>query len=164
MAEQFAVYGLRLEVPEDWRFEFNKKNRKERGDVAFHTPKKNIFFVSWGRLDEALKAFHTLEKQREKSIGRIKGNPNVGKVDVELAGTERIGGHDALLSRVSVHGRRGFMGRGTADRDVWSLHLHCPTSARYYVLYMEVKVPEEYPDQREMFLTVAKSLNCHGAS
>jgi hypothetical protein len=50
LREVFAVYGFGLRIPNDWRVEFNPKGDRIKGDVAFHTPKKNRIFISWGPL------------------------------------------------------------------------------------------------------------------
>src|ERR1700758_4284511 len=103
-------------VPGDWRIEFNAKNRRERGDVVFHTPKNNLFFVSWGSLEEARKRFPSLSEQRDKSVGRLKSNPNVANIKLEDNGKMEIRGHEALVSHVTAQGRRGFMTRNPTSQ------------------------------------------------
>jgi hypothetical protein len=44
--------------------EFNPKGDRIKGDVAFHTPKKNRIFISWGPLEEANKRFKTVQERR----------------------------------------------------------------------------------------------------
>ena len=162
MLEKFAAYGFQVMVSGDWRIEFNAKNKRERGDVVFHTPKNNLFFVSWGKLEDAQRKFHTVGEQRDETVKRIKRNPNVMEVKMDDDASESIGGHEALLSHVVARGRRGFLSGPARNEEVWSIHLHCPNAMRYYVIYMQVKAPDEYPDFKREFLSAAKSLVCHG--
>jgi len=162
LTETFAAYGLALDIPDDWRIEFNPKSTREKGDVAFHSPKRNVFFVSWGKLEEAQHRFKTLEEQRDESAKRVRRNPNVKMADIEVSSREEVSGHEALLSKMVAQRRRAFMSRSEDPaHDIWLLHLHCPQSSRYYVVYWDIRDVEEYPDAGEMFRTIAHSVVCH---
>ena len=165
MTEKFAAYGLSLDIPNDWRIEFNPKITREKGDVAFHSPKNNILYVSWGKLEAAERRFSTLEQQRDESAKLIRRNPNVKRADVETSSKEEVAGHEALLSKMVAQRRPGFFSRSEQPtHDIWLLHLRCPQSSRYYVVYWDIREKEEYPDVEERFLAVARSFACHSKS
>ncbi len=161
MDERFSAYGFRMDVPNNWRIEFNSKNTRQKADVAFHSPKNNVFFVSWGNLDEARKRFKSLEEHRDESIKRIRKDPNMKKVGVSKTTKQRVSTHDGIISEVLAQKRSGLFGRNEPEHDVWSLHFYCPESVRYYVVYWHVKDAEEFPDKEEMFVGLSKTIECH---
>src|SRR3989442_6642503 len=75
LTEKFSAYGFQVEIPEDWRIEFNAKNSRQRGDVAFHSPKNNVFFVSWGKLEDAQRRVWTLGEVQGECIKRVRSGP-----------------------------------------------------------------------------------------
>ena len=160
--EKFSAYGLGLDIPDDWRIEFNPKNTREKGDVAFHSPHNNVLFVSWGKLEAAQHRFKTLEQQRDESVKRVRRNPNIQKAEVESSSKEQVSGHEAILSKMVAQRRRGFMSRrDDPAHDIWLLHLHCPQSSRFYVVYWDIRDREEYPDAAERFQAIAQTFACH---
>ncbi|MDA4130691.1 MAG: hypothetical protein OK457_07960 [Thaumarchaeota archaeon] len=159
--EKFAMYGLEVEIPADWRVEFNPKGNRKKGDVVFQTPKGNRFFVSWGPLEEAQKRFKTLEEHRDYGIKRVKKGPDVRSVDVTDLSEIQIGGHRALVSHVAAKLQRGMMSRGVSNRDIWSVHFHCPNSSRYYVIYSMQRDAEEFEDIGIIFSDLARTVSCH---
>ncbi len=160
--ERFALYGFGLEVPDDWRIEVNPKGNRQKGDVAFHTPKGNRFFISWGPLESANKRFKTLDEHRDWSTKQVGKGPDVKKVDVSDSREVAISGHRALLSHVSADVRAGgFMSRGSAERNMWSLHFYCPERGRYYVVYSLLRDKDEFPDFSGEFDSLWKSASCH---
>ncbi len=162
MNEKFAAYGVGLEIPDDWRIEFNPKNNRDRGDFAFHSQKNNVFFVSWGKLEKAERNFKTLEHYRDESVKRIRRNPNVKRADVETTSKRVVSGHDAILSKVVAQRRRGFMSRSEEpSHEIWTVHFYCPESSRYYVAYWDIRDGSEYPQTETMFTAIVDSLTCH---
>jgi len=160
--ERFASYGLGFDIPDDWRIEFNPKTNREKGDLAFHSPRNNIFYVSWGKLETATRRFKTIEQQRDESAKLIRSNPNVKRADIELSSKEEVSGHEAVLSKMVAQRKRGIMARSEdPPHDIWLLHLRCPQSSRYYVIYWDIRDATEYPDAGEMFQTMVHSFSCH---
>ena len=159
--EQFALYGMQVEIPNDWRVEFNPKGGRNKGDVVFHSPRGNRIFVSWGPLYDAMKRFKTLEEQRDSSISRVKKGPDVRSLSVSEMREDKIRGHRALVSHVSASVKAGFMARTAAEKDLWSIHFYCPNLSRYYVLYSLLRTPDEFENFGAIFNSVAKSLSCH---
>jgi len=163
LIERFSAYGLGVDVLDDWRIEFNPKSTREKGDVAFHSPRKNVFFVSWGKLDDAQRRFETIEQQRDESVKRVKSNPNVAMAKIELSSNEMINGHEGILTKMVTQRRRGGMlSRGQdPPHEVWTAHLHCPQTSRYYVVYWDIRDGEEYADIEERFRAMVRSFVCH---
>ncbi len=162
--EVFAVYGFKLRVPDDWRVEFNPKGNRTKGDVAFHSPKRNRIFVSWGSLEEASKRFKTLEEQRDWGVAQMKKARDIRDAEVAESKSIQVCGHRALISRVTARGGGGLLSPKRPDRIVSSMYLYCPNRSRFYVLYSSLNYPEEYPDFPRLFERVAQSMVCHGAS
>ncbi len=161
MSEKFAAYGLQVEIPEDWRIEFNAKNTRQRGDVAFHSPRNNVFFVSWGKLEDAQKRFKSLEAHRDETIKRISRDPNMKSVEVVRSTKENVASHEGLFSQLVAQRRRGFMGRSEPKHEILSIHFYCPPTMRYYVAYWHLRFAEEYPDFGVRFTAIARTLACH---
>lgn len=159
--EKFALYGFELMIPLGWRVELNPKTGRERGDVAFQSTKGNRIFVSWGPLAEAQKRFKTLEEHRDTNVQRIRKGPDVTEVKVSDLSELQIGGHRALGSHVTATVKAGMMSRRTAEREVWSVHVHCPKTGRYYVLYSMTRDPTEFEDFPQIFKSVSESFVCH---
>jgi hypothetical protein len=159
--EKFAVYGVELEIPADWRVEFNPKGTRRKADVVFQSPHGNRFFVSWGPLDDAQKKFKTLEEHRDFGIQRVKKGPDVKSIDVSNLNELQIDGHRALLSHVNAKIQRGMMSRAVAQRDIWSIHFYCPQTSRYYVVYSMQRESDEFDDLSVIFRTLADSMRCH---
>ena len=159
--EKFAVYGAEVEIPGDWRVEFNPKGTRKKADVVFQSPHGNRFFVSWGPLEEAQKKFKTLEEHRDYGIKRIKKGPDVRSAEVSDLNELQIDGHRALMSHVNAKLQRGMMSRGVSSRDIWSIHFYCPQTSRYYVVYSMQRESDEFDDLSAIFRSLADSMKCH---
>lgn len=159
--EKFAIYGIELEIPSDWRVEFNPKGTRKKADVVFQSPQGNRFFVSWGPLSDAQRKFKTLEEHRDFGIQRVKKGPDVRSIEVSDLRELQIDGHRALLSHVDAKIQRGMMSRGFARRDIWSIHFYCPETSRYYVIYSMQRDSDEFDDLSTIFRTLAEGVKCH---
>lgn len=161
MPEKFAAYGFTLEIPESWRIEFNSKNTREKGDVAFHSPANNVFFLSWGNLEDAKRRFKTLEDHRDDGVRRIRRNPNIQKAEITISSRQDVSHHEGILSKVVAQKRPGFMSRREPAHDVWSVHFYCPEAGRYYVAYWNINAADEFQDPDSRFMSIVRSINCH---
>jgi len=159
--EKFALYGIELEIPSDWRVEFNPKGTRKKADVVFQSPHGNRFFVSWGPLADAQKKFKSLEEHRDFGIKRVKKGPDVRSTEVTDLNEIQIDGHRALLSHVSAKLQRGMMSRGVSQRDIWSIHFYCPEMSRYYVVYSMQRESEEFENLSAVFRSLADGMKCH---
>ena len=156
------MYGFRVEIPRDWRVELNPKTNRQKGDVAFHSPRGNKFFISWGNLDEATKRFASLQEYRDNSIKQIRSGRDVKGVSVESSHEETLSGHTALFSHIKVEIRSGgAFSKSSSDRGMSSVHLYCPSTSRYYVAYFLWKDPDEYQNLTKMFEVTVRSFVCH---
>jgi hypothetical protein len=159
--EKFALYGFQMEIPDNWRIEVNPKSTRLKGDVAFHSPKGNRFFISWGKLEDASKRFTTLEAHRDQNLKQIRKGQDVKQVDVGQSYEARISGHRSLFTEVRAEVKQGMFGRASYVREMWSVHLYCENRGRYFVIYCLLRDPKEYEDYGKVFKSMANSLVCH---
>ena len=159
-AERFSLYGFEIMIPKDWQVELNPKSTRKKGDVAFQSQKGNRVFVSWGALEDA-KKFKTLEEHRDSSFNQVKKGSDVKSAEVSDLREIHICGHRALVSHLSAEVRMGAMGRNVVGRDIWSIHLHCPDSSRYYVLFSMERNSQEFEDMSRVFESFANTMVCH---
>ncbi len=162
--EKFALYGFEITIPSGWRVEFNPKGTREKGDVVFQSPKGNRFFISWGKLEDALKKFKSLEEHRDNSISQLKKGTGVKDVKVTDLREIQVCGHRGLMSHVTAEIQSGMMSRKVSEKKLWAMHLHCPVMARYYVLFDTERDPDEIEDMDGAFDSFAKSVVCHKES
>src|SRR3989442_8621983 len=134
LTEKFSAYGFQVEIPEDWRIEFNAKNSRQRGDVAFHSPKNNVFFVSWGKLEDAQRRFRNLEGHRDETIKRFRSDPNMKSGGNVRSALENLSTHEGVVSRVVGRRRPGFIRRLGSNPKVWSVAPYVPPTAGSVVL------------------------------
>ncbi|HKW05848.1 MAG TPA: hypothetical protein VJN71_11150 [Nitrososphaerales archaeon] len=158
--ENFAVYGIQMSIPDDWRVEMNPKDTRAKGDIAFHTPKGNRFFVSWGRLDDAKSRFPTLKEHRDGQVKRLKSG-QVSKVSIKESRDDIINGHEALFSKVTAETSEGMFSRRSSERNMWSVHFYCPEKSRYYTVYCLLRDPAEYESVDSVFNDLVRSTTCH---
>lgn len=158
--EAFALYGFELKIPGTWRVELDPKGSRDLGDVAFHSPKGNRFFVSWGPLGEAEKRFKTLEAHREWTLSELRKGRGVKGLSVTSSGETRICGHRALITEVSVS-FGGMLTPPQPAREMSSAFFYCPVGARYYVMHSHLRFPDEYPNFPEVFDSLIHSMVCH---
>ncbi len=147
-------------VPADWRIEMDPKTTRSKGNVAFHTPLKNLFYVSWGPLEEATRRFKSLEEQRDHSISQVTKGPDVKSHTVTDQKEERVGGHRVLFSHVESELKGGLLGKSAGRRHIWSAHFYCEESKRFYVIYTLVKDRTEFEDHGAVFSSLVKSFAC----
>ena len=164
MPEKFAVYGFQLEIPDDWRVEFNPKSNRREGDVALHSPKNNICYFSWGKLEEAKKRYGSLEDHRNDTIKRIRKSSNVQSAELITSDKLAVSGHEGLRSEVEVRQNRGIMGRGQVAHRISSVHFYCPESSRFHVIHWDITVGDEYADPQKILASMASSVECHSGS
>jgi hypothetical protein len=159
---EFAVYGLSIQTPEDWRVELNPKSERIKGDVAFHTPDGSRFYISWGPLKDIVGKFNRLEEHRDFSINQVKRGRDVDSLTVSEMVEGQIMGHRSLSVRLVIRVRSGLMGRTASARIVCSTHFHCPNFSRYYVFYAlsNAKGIQE-PEFWNLYKRVSESIKCH---
>ena len=71
------------------------------------------------------------------------------------------GGLFARQSYRAAHGDSFGVILSHSGHEVWSVHLYCPPTARYYVVYWHVSFGDEFPDFEDRFMSIARTLACH---
>jgi hypothetical protein len=160
--ETFSVYSLSMDYPAVCRIEFNPKSRREAGDVVFHFPDREKVFLSWGKLENAQKKFPTVEDQAEHSLKAIEKSAGVRKLEKVSHDLLEINSHKAAYNRVSMEqAAASFLSRKRmTKREAFSLHLHCESMSRYFVIYtlLSENAPEDFEG---LFLDMVHSFKCH---
>ena len=160
--ERFSIYGFSMDYPKNCRVEFNPKSKRDAGDVVFHFPDKEKIFLSWGDLEQATKSFKTVEEHAEHSLGKVKKSGNVKNFERVLQSSLNIHSHRGAYNLVRLNEMTVglFTGKRTVAREACSVHLHCPDSSRYFVIYamLSGNLTEEY---EKILTTMANSLKCH---
>jgi len=160
--ERFSIYGFSIGYPKECRVEFNPKSRRESGHVAFHFPDKVKTFLSWGELERATKNFQTVEKHAEHSLDTVRKSRNVKNFERVSHDSMTVHSHTGAFDRVKLEEVTVglFTGNRAAPRDAYSVHVHCPESGRYFVIY--TLTPSNTEGKYETTLiAMANSLKCH---
>jgi hypothetical protein len=160
--ERFSVYGFSIDYPRVCRVEFNPKSRREAGDVVFHFPDRVKTFLSWGELEKATKNFQTVEKHAEHSLDTVKKSGNVKNFVRVSHDSITVNSHTGAFNRVKLDevAVGFFTGKRAAPRETYSVHVHCPESGRYFVVY--TMIPSNSEGEYGAALTkMANSLKCH---
>lgn len=159
--DQFSVYGFSIDYVKGLRVEFNPKGRELEGDVAFHFPDKVKIYLSWGDLEKTAR-LSSLQAHADHSLNKVKTAGNVRNFQQVSRNEIRVSTHEALYSRVSFDEiTLNFLtGRSKKPREGHSVHVHCPESGRYFVVY-GVLPKEGGSDYERVFVKMAKSLKCH---
>ncbi len=161
--ENFSIYGFAVDYPEMSRVEFNSKGRRESGDVVFHLPDKVErvrIFLSWGDL-EKVKRFQSTDEHADFSLDAMKKGKNVQNFERLSRDTISIHTHRSSVNKVRFDERsRGLTGSKDISREAYSLHVHCPTSNRYFVLYT---MTPSHGDSRydKIMESMKDSFKCH---
>lgn len=160
--ERFSVYGFSIDYPNVCRVEFNPKSRREAGDIVFHFPDKVKTFLSWGELEKATKNFQTVEKHAEHSLETMKKSGNVKNFVRVSHDSITVHSHKGAFNRVRLEEVTVgfFTGKRTAPRETYSVHVHCPGSSRYFVVYTMIPSNMEMEYEKSL-MTMANSLKCH---
>lgn len=161
--ERFAVYGFGVDYPVTWIVELDPKSKREIGNVAFKSPEKRVIIVSWGPLEKAEK-YSSSDAHAQSSLDELK--KMMGSKSVELVEAEniKINFHKAAFRRIDAFVKRPhlipFLRGRISHRRLCSLHLHCVSSKRYFIIYTNT-LPEKSTDHLDIFKNVINSLNCH---
>ena len=158
--ETLMIYGFSFEYPASAKIEFNPKFTREAGDVAVKFPRAYNTFVSWGNLEKLRKKLPTVEEHAKYSLEAARKNLQ-GKLTTVEKTLVNVNGHDSEYNHIRVDiSRRGLFGSREQVQEMRSLHLHCPDSSRYFVIYGSTD-PENAESQRQTVGTLIRSLRCH---
>jgi hypothetical protein len=89
---------------------------------------------------------------RKSSQGKV---TNIENRDVT------VNGHTAAYNHVRIDvPRRGLFGGRSQSQEIHSLHIHCPESGRYFVIYGSA-IPERSEPQGRTVMKLLESFRCH---
>ena len=159
--DRFSIYGFEVEYPEDWRVELNPKTEKETGEVAFQSPEKDRMFVFWGVLEEAKKTFASLDEHVDRTIQKVQKSRGVNSLEVIERKELEISGHRAIFTHLKATFTQGFLRRREVSQELWSSHLYCEQTARYFVLHGSPSSDERSKKHADVFKHMQKSFKCH---
>lgn len=159
----YSAYGCSVVYPSEWRVELNPSSKREEGDVVFHSPVGDKLYVSWGPLEKAKKKFGDIRGHAEYSVGRLRGSRGVGGFEVLESKDSSVNGHRAVRTTIRLTvfspGVFGLGGRPVPKR-VYSAHLYCEDSSRYFVVYT-LCGEETHERVLGVFESCVSSLRCH---
>jgi len=160
--ENFSMYGFAVDYPDVCRVEFNSKNRREVGDVAFTFPDRARIFLTWGDLEKVSKRFASAEEHANYSLDAMKKGKRVKNFERISGDTMSLRGHEASVNKVRFEEKAlKLFGRGKdIPREAYSFHVHCDKSKRYFVLYSMAPVSGEVRIDRIME-SMRESFKCH---
>jgi hypothetical protein len=159
--DRFAVYGFQVEYPSTWKVELNTKSEHAKGDVAFKAKDNTRMFVSWGLLETAQKKYASLDEQVKGSVQRIKKDGQVGRMQVLDQKELQMSGHRALYTRLSATVQStSFLSRSVGQRELWSAHLHCEKSGRFFVIYGSSHTEKELVEITDIYNRLRESFKC----
>jgi len=158
--EALEMYGFSLEYPDIWEVELRPGSTSSAGDVAFKT--RGIrFFLTWGPLEENRNKFGTLDHQAAESLKKIKKSGDVRRVEVLDHKDMTVNGHRSIFNSVKLSLGTGLMAMKTVRREVYSLHLYCEPSQRFFVLYANGAGEGALKSVSEVFFLMSSTLRCH---
>jgi len=160
--DHFSIYGFKVEYPKDWRVELKPNSEKKAGEVAFQSPEKNRISVFWGALEEAEKTFASLEEHVKRTIEKVKKSRGVSSVEVVEQKELEINGHRAIFTHLKATSIQSFIvKRREISQELWSSHLYCQQTSRYFVVYGSPRSNEKLMEHTDVFKHMQKSFRCH---
>jgi hypothetical protein len=158
--DKVSIYGLSFDFPFGAKLEFNPKLTREDGGVAVKPSRDSVVFVTWGPLDKIPKRADEAEDHANFNLGRIEDRTRRRLTTLEHK-VQRTNGHDSVYNAVLLEPTGGVLGWGKREEEtVRSLHIHCETSGRYFVVYCVTN--KKKGDQQSLTLeTVINSFRCH---
>jgi hypothetical protein len=158
--ETLMIYGFSFEYPAEAKIEFNPKFKREGGDVAVKLPGEYNTFVSWGLLEKLPEKFSDIHEHSKHSVENVRKSVQ-GKVTKVENREIDVNGHRGDYNHVKVDvPRRGLFGGKGQVQEIHSLHIHCPESKRYYVIYGSSR-PDKSGPQSETLMDLLQSFKCH---
>ena len=162
--EPFCLYGFCVNYPITWKVEIDPLSNRNKGNVAFKSPKNTYIFVSWGSLKKARKSYSSIDEHVNGVLRDIKKSQGVKKVELILSKPIEINTHKAKLTHVKLILSRfsilPFIKTKKSEQEIRSLHLYCDDSERYFVIY-GTTTPEKSDEQGDIFMSMIKSFQCH---
>jgi len=159
--DRLNLYGFSFDFPFTAKLEFNPKLTRETGGVAVKSSRDSVVFVTWGPLEKIPQKADEAEDHANFNLERIENRTRRRLTSLEHK-VQETNGHDSVYNVVMLEPTGGVFGRGKREEEtVRSLHIHCETSGRYFVVYCVTN--KKNGDQQSLALeTVINSFRCHG--
>ncbi len=149
-----------MDYPVSCTVEFNPRSKRTEGDVVLKSSDGYKVFVSWGPMEKVAK-FRDAAAHANYSLERI-GKSGEAKIKDVRHEFRRVNGHEAAFTDVKLDLiKRGiFFNKTRTPQEVRSLHVHCPSSSRYFVIYGPGYLGSSL-HQREAVERMIGSFKCH---
>ena len=162
--EWLCIYGFGVDYPSGWEVVIDRKLTRVKGTVAFRSAEGMEIGISWGPLKEAKGRFSSADEQAKDALNRLKKSRGIINFQILEERSDRIDEHVAVFNhaRAELAGR-GFFGGGAGKQmEILSMHLHCDSSERYFVLYGKTMLERTY-EYADIFNHMRRSFKCHRA-
>jgi len=161
MSERFSMYRFAIDYPNTWRVEFDPKSRRAEGYVIFRSPFNDRVFLTWGMLEKIKGKYNSLEAQARASIVRIGNGSDVRKVRPIESKTTELNGHNAIFNHFLMDRAIGMGMIKASSKEVWSIHLNCEKTDRFFILYESTPDTSRSEEQSVIFSRMKDSFVCH---
>jgi hypothetical protein len=161
MYERFSMYRFAIDYPNTWRVEFDPKSRRAEGYVIFRSPNNDIVFLTWGMLESIRGKYDSLEAQAEASFARIANGRDVKKLNLIETKTIELNGHRAVYRHFVMERAVGMRMLKANSKEIWSIHLQCERTDRFFVVYESAPDTERSREQDLIFNHMVDSFVCH---
>ena len=157
-----SIYGFGVDYPKDWRVELKPESDRNRGNLVFHSPTRDNMFVSWEILERVKKRYTSLAEQVNDVLENIKKSRGVKSVEVMERKELEINGHTGVFTHLKVTSIQGFfLKKRVILQEIWSLHVYCEQTARFFALYGSSSSDERSLEQADTFKHMQKTFRCH---
>jgi len=161
--DHLSVYGFAVDYPEDWRVELKPESDRNRGNLAFHSPTKDNMFISWEILERVQKRYTSPAEQVDSVLENIKKSRGVKSLEVMERKELEINGHKGVFTHLKVTSIHAifFLKKHVILHELWSLHVYCEQTARFFALYGSSTSEEKSLEQADIFKHMQKTFRCH---
>ena len=161
--DRLSIYGFGVDYPKDWRVELKPESDRNRGNVVFHSPTRDNMFVSWEILERVKKRYTSLAEQVNDVLENIKKSRGVKSVEVMERKELEINGHTGVFTHSKVTSIKAFffLRKRVILQELWSLHVYCEQTARFFALYGSSSSDERSLEQADIFKHMQKTFRCH---
>jgi hypothetical protein len=150
--DRLSVYGFGVDYPQDWRVELKPESDRNRGNLVFHSPTRDNMLVSWEILERVQKRYSSLAEQVDGVLENIRKSRGVKSVEVMEREELEINGHTGVFTHLKVTIIQGFFPKKRVIlQELWSLHVHCEQTSRFFALYGSSSSDERSLEQAEIF-------------
>ena len=159
MYQRFCAYGFGLDYPKGWRISFGKKFSRSNGYVVIES-KLNRIFASWGRLQSIPEGYRSPQAHSKASLSKLAKARNPREIHLLARSDLNVNGHNAAFAHFSID-RSGMLLQKANKREIRSIHVHCPDSDRFFILYLSSTEEELVGDSLRIFDRLKESFACH---